>query len=118
MVLVLKRYVNVLPWRPTLVFAGKLAVMSVAVGVVGWVTLRWTEARFPYELYRLERSRMYDVIKLVHCTLPSIAAGLVMILALVLLKFDETGFVIQWVKDRGWKRRGQVRKVEETSGDE
>jgi len=265
MVIVLKRYVNVLPLRPTLVFAGKLAVMSVAVGAVGWVTLRWTEEQYPYEHYRLEKvvvddfedtgarwssamgpqvqqvegmetsgtkrhalrippgcrsvawinsfesggtdrlrcrvlveseqpvqiefvlmatgpeekeiewarhsvdvapgqwrqvvltrddfglgifkwgdvsglevrlaeghqgvmlddvtlrrepRRMYDVMKLVHCTLPSIAAGMVMILALLLLKFDETGFVIQWVKDRGWKRRGQARKAEETAGDE
>jgi len=118
MVIVLKRYVNVLPLRPTLVFAGKLAVMSLAVGAVGWVTLRWTEARFPYEQYRAEMSRMYDVMKLVHCTLPSIAAGLVMILALVLLKFDETGFVIQWVKDRGWKRRHQARSAEGGPSDE
>jgi len=52
LLLILKRHVPVLPGRPTLVFAGKLAVLSVAVGVATLFALRWTERAVPYAPYR------------------------------------------------------------------
>jgi putative peptidoglycan lipid II flippase len=52
LLLILKRHVPVLPGRQTLVFAGKLAVLSAAVGAATFFALRWTKQAVPYEQYR------------------------------------------------------------------
>jgi hypothetical protein len=55
LLLVLKRHVSVLPARPTLVFAGKLALLSTVVGAAAWLTLGWTERVLPCERFRLKK---------------------------------------------------------------
>lgn len=46
----------------------------------------------------------YALAMLVHCTLPSLAGLAVMLACLVLLRIEELGHVVQWVKARGWRR--------------
>jgi hypothetical protein len=48
--------------------------------------------------------RTYEVIKLIHCTLPTLAGLIVGALLGLLLKFEEIDDVVSWVKQRGWQR--------------
>ena len=54
---------------------------------------------------------MYEVVKLVHCVVATLAGILVGALLVPLLRFEEMEDVIQWVKSRGWKKSKQ--EVEE-----
>ena len=55
----------------------------------------------------------YELYKFIHCTIPTLAGLLVMLVGVTVLRFDEVGYVIQWVKDKGWKRE----KPEELEGE-
>jgi len=55
--------------------------------------------------FRRPPSRMYEVYKLAHCTVPTLAGLLVAILCLLVLRFDEMRDVGRWIKKRGWRRR-------------
>jgi hypothetical protein len=46
----------------------------------------------------------YELYKFIHCTIPTLAGLLVMVVGLFVLRFDEVGYVIQWIKDKGWQR--------------
>ena len=47
---------------------------------------------------------MYELYKLLHCLLPTLAGLLVGGLCLVSLRFEELGAVVRWVRQRGWRR--------------
>jgi len=65
--------------------------------------------------FRRPPRRMYEVLKAVHCVLPTLAGLAVGLVLLLGLQFQEVRDVREWVKQRGWrKRKGQV---EEPAGD-
>ena len=80
MLLVLKRHVNVLPARATLIFAARLAALSAAVGAAAWFARQWTERQFPYERYRLQKA-VVDSFEVLPETWYSVDADTVMISA-------------------------------------
>lgn len=54
---------------------------------------------------RREPNVRYELLKLIHCAAPSVAGIVVLVAGLVLLRFEELGYVVQWVRDRGWRRQ-------------
>jgi len=54
--------------------------------------------------FRREPRIQYELLKVVHCTLPTLAGLLVMGICLVVLRFEELSYVTQWLRDRGWRR--------------
>jgi hypothetical protein len=67
------------------------------------------------EFYRRPQLK-YELAKLMHCAVPS-AAGLIVFLAMVwALKMRELRAVTEWVRRRGWKKRGIEKAEAEDSG--
>ncbi|MBS3764619.1 MAG: hypothetical protein KGZ25_15075, partial [Planctomycetes bacterium] len=54
--------------------------------------------------FRRPPSAKYELQKLIHCVIPTLGGMIVGLVALLLLRFDETSDVIQWVKNKGWQR--------------
>ncbi|MBS3764441.1 MAG: hypothetical protein KGZ25_14180, partial [Planctomycetes bacterium] len=54
--------------------------------------------------FRRPPSAKYELQKLTHCVIPTLAAMITGLVALLLLRFDETSDVILWVKNKGWQR--------------
>ena len=60
------------------------------------------------------RTLHYAAVMLLHCAVPT-AVGLAIMLALLkALRFPEVGYVVRWVRERGWRRRA----VEEGAANE
>jgi len=57
---------------------------------------------------RMPASRMYEVMKFVHCVVPTLAALLAALICLVVLRFEEVRDVVAWVKARGWRQRKEA----------
>lgn len=55
LLVVLRRHVPVLSGRKSLVFVGKLAIVSLAVGLATWFAATLTEPHLPYEPYRQQK---------------------------------------------------------------
>jgi len=55
--------------------------------------------------FRRPPRRLYELVKLVHCVLPTLAGLLAAAVCLPLLRFEEVGDVRRWVRERGWRRR-------------
>ncbi len=51
LLLLLRRHVQVLPWRETTAFAARMAVLCAAVGGVGWLASRGVSGAVPYKPY-------------------------------------------------------------------
>jgi hypothetical protein len=47
---------------------------------------------------------MYEVVKLLHCVVATLAGLLAAAIFVPLLRFEEMNDVLQWVKNRGWKK--------------
>ena len=58
--------------------------------------------------FRRPPSRLYELFKLLHCALPTLAGLIAAAVCLPLLKFEEVRDIRQWVKDRGWRRRREA----------
>ena len=56
--------------------------------------------------FRRPARRTYEIVKLIHCALPTLAGLIVGAVLLALLSFDETRDVARWVRRRGWRRTG------------
>jgi hypothetical protein len=120
LLLMLRRHVPVLPSRESLAFAVRLAVLSAVVGVCVWGSLLAVRHVLPYEQYREHvvsvgpeaglrvppRTLPYALVMMAHCSVPSVVGLVVMVALLKALRFPELGYVIRWVRERGWKRRG------------
>jgi hypothetical protein len=113
-----------------LISPGRTISHQVQVPVGSWQTidLSWDELGFssPKEFQTLRRlgiqarggqvflddvtfrrpaSRVYEVMKFVHCAVPTLTAMVAALICLVLLRFEEVRDVVAWVKARGWRRR-------------
>ena len=127
LLLLLRRHAPVLPIRESLAFAARLAVLSAAVGASVWGSLLVTRQWLPYEQYRAHvvsvgadlvqrtppRTWHYAAVMLVHCAAPTVVGLVVMLALLKGLGFPELGYVVRWVRERGWRRRA----VEEGASD-
>ena len=65
---------------------------------------------------RPARPLQYAAVMFVHCAVPSLAGFAVMLALLRLLRFEELGHVVRWVKERGW-RRSRAEAKEEPDGE-
>jgi hypothetical protein len=62
--------------------------------------------------FRRPPRRAYEVFKLIHCAVPTLAGLIAAAACLLLLRFEEVGDIARWVKERGWRRRkGEVQDV-------
>ena len=119
LLLLLRRHAPVLPLREGVVFALRLAVLSALVGAAVWGTLQGMQRWLPYEQYRAQvvslgtgmvertppRTLHYAAALLLHCGVSTGAGLFVMGVLLKVLGFPELGYLIEWVRDRGWRRR-------------
>jgi len=64
--------------------------------------------------FRRPPRRMYEVAKLAHCVVPTVAGLVVGALCLALLRFEEMHDIRQWIRKRGWRRRKE--EAEEVGG--
>jgi len=65
--------------------------------------------------FRRPPSRKYELLKLVHCAVPTLAGLIAAALCLPLLRFEEVREVARWIKERGWRRRKE--RAEEPAGE-
>ena len=54
---------------------------------------------------RRAQALRYMLLMLVHCAVPSVAGLAAMAACLAALRFEELGYVVEWVRARGWRRR-------------
>jgi len=60
------------------------------------------------------RTLDYALVMFLHCAVPTAAGLAIMLVLLRILRFAELGYVVRWVRERGWRRRA----AEGGTGDE
>ncbi|MFP4176938.1 MAG: murein biosynthesis integral membrane protein MurJ [Planctomycetota bacterium] len=68
------------------------------------VTTDLDEAYVDDATFRRPARRMYELVKLVHCVIPTLAGLIVGAILIPLLRFEELNDVIRWIKNKGWQR--------------
>lgn len=100
----LQRRVRIISPREAAAFGGKLLVVGAAVAAVAWLVYRPVLARLPATALG-EGALQFKLVKCVHAGLPAAAALAVFVAGCVLLRVEEFRIAVQWVKDKGWRKR-------------
>jgi len=101
----LHRRIGLFKIGETSAFIAKLIIISAAVAGSSWMTFQGVSRALPLapmvEMGRLK----FELLKCIHVAVPSLAAALVFFTLIFILKLEEPRIIIQWVRDKGWKKK-------------
>lgn len=87
-------------------FAGRLALICAALMATAWGTLLLLARVAPLDRFKGKGFLVVKIGQGLHVGVPAAAVLIVFLLLCLLLRMEEAGLVVRWVRERGWKLRG------------
>ena len=102
----LHRQIHLFAFRRATGFLARVAIICAAVTTSAWVVYRGVERLLPLPQVAERGIHVeFEFVKAVHPSAPSAAALAVFVAGCVLLRVEEFRIVVEWVRDRGWRKR-------------
>jgi len=102
----LHRQVSLFTLRRGTVFVAQIATICAAVAASAWIVYRGVERLLPLPQVTERGIHVeFEFVKAVHLGAPSAVALVVFVAGCVLLRVEEFRIAVQWVRDKGWRKR-------------
>lgn len=90
-----------------LIFMAQLALLCIFPAAAAWGTHRWISAILPLQDVAGARIK-FELMKSIHVGIPSLLAVILFLVLCIILRQPDFQLAVRWVKDRGWRRRGNL----------
>lgn len=118
--LCLRRRLPLMSWREGVVFLAKLLMICAVMGGAVWGARLGLVHAFPLRpLSGYGGSKLvFFLVKAVHVGVPGLAGLVAFLGGCVALKVEEFRIIVQWVRERGWKKRPKPGSASDSVGGE